>query len=55
MSKVLHNKLATFGRKAGLSGRDLNAYIYSTLERIKKRRKEKRRRGSSLARPKKHT
>jgi hypothetical protein len=50
--KWLHDKLARAGRKAGLSGDRLDAYIYSTLRKYRKRKARKsKRQGRRLARP----
>jgi hypothetical protein len=51
MPKWLHNKLARAGKKSGLSGDRLQAYVHSTLRKhkMKKRRKKKKRR--RVARP----
>lgn len=36
MPKALHNKLARQATKKGLSGKRKNAYVYGTLNKIKK-------------------
>lgn len=52
MPKALHNKLAKAGRKAGLKGDRLRAYIHGTMNKIKKRKKRrKRRRKRGVAKP----
>ncbi len=52
MPKWLHDKLARAGKKQGLSGDRLDAYIYSTLRKYKKRKARKStRKGRRLAKP----
>lgn len=52
MPKWLHRKLARAGREAGLTGDRLDAYIFSTLRKYKKRKAQKSsRKGRRLARP----
>ena len=40
MPKALHDKLAREGRKKGLTGKRLDAYIYGTLNKIEGRKKK---------------
>lgn len=55
MPEWLHKKLAKAGKKRGLSGDRLKAYIYSTLNEYKKKhggkKKKSTRRGRRLAKP----
>ena len=40
MPKKLHDKLERQARKQGLKGARKDAYVYGTLQKIKKRKKE---------------
>ena len=52
MPKWLHDKLAKAGRKRGLKGDKLKAYIYSVLDNYKKKKPRKRTaKGRRLAKP----
>ena len=42
MRKKIHDKLAREGRKKGYTGKKLDAYVYGTLNKIKKARKKKK-------------
>jgi len=52
MPKWLHDKLARAGRKRGLKGDDLKAYIYSVLKDYKhKKPKKSTSKGRRVAKP----
>ena len=42
MPKALHDRLARQARKAGLTGKRKNAYIYSVLNKVEKKSGKKK-------------
>jgi len=42
MPKALHDKLKRQGKKKGLKGKRLDAYVYGTMQRIEKAKEKKK-------------